>query len=547
MYQFGLLGKGTTRLLKKPVIPAEAGIRASSLRKQGTSILRTGFPRIEYGAGLVKPGMTIKIKGLFTKYTHLMNPKGISVLFLVIAMLLMITIGYVFSYLIPTKQKSVLFPIQSNQAYFIAQSGAEFAVRYAKDQGWTTPTQLLGLNGGAVYQRNLGAGRVTINYNNATDTLTSSGEVPIGTERRRIVVSNFTSFLYYFTYRKSIAVKSTGQVSGGPHAYFPMLVSVTDSHLATVANGGHIASYNVATNDPWDLVFEALDDTTCGGAGTSPCRLNHQIETYNSSTGQLIAWVKVPSINNGTVIYIYYGNSCMTASTQNASKVWDDNYVGVWHLQEDHSGTGTADLYTDSKDSNHGDDYISATGKTGEIASGQQFDNTDDYALVGNSTSLGITGNITISAWIKRSGTNNTDTILSKSNTSRWDYDVYIGTGGALNKIVFWSDSAPNPHWVASNGTITDTNWHYVVAARSGSTVSFYIDGSVSGTPTLSNAFNNHTDPVYIGNGGNVDPWGGYLDEVRLSNSARSAGWIATEYNNQYAPSSFYTEGAEEN
>jgi hypothetical protein len=85
------------------------------------------------------------------------------------------------------------------------------------------------------------------------------------------------------------------------------------------------------------------------------------------------------------------------------------------------------------------------------------------------------------------------------------------------------------------------------VAARSGSTVSFYIDGSVSGTPTLSNAFNNHTDPVYIGNGGNVDPWGGYLDEVRLSNSARSAGWIATEYNNQYAPSSFYTEGAEEN
>jgi hypothetical protein len=35
-------------------------IQTSSLRKQGTSIYYTGFPRIKYGAGLVKPGMTIK-------------------------------------------------------------------------------------------------------------------------------------------------------------------------------------------------------------------------------------------------------------------------------------------------------------------------------------------------------------------------------------------------------------------------------------------------------------------------------------------------------
>jgi hypothetical protein len=47
-----------TLIPTKSVIPAKAGIQASSLRKQGTSMLRTGFPRIKYGAGLVKPGMT---------------------------------------------------------------------------------------------------------------------------------------------------------------------------------------------------------------------------------------------------------------------------------------------------------------------------------------------------------------------------------------------------------------------------------------------------------------------------------------------------------
>ncbi len=133
------------------------------------------------------------------------DSEGISVLFLVIAMLLMVTIGYVFSYLIPTKQKSVVFPIQSNQAFFIAQSGVEFAVRYASDNCWTTPLQLLGLNGAAVYRRNLGAGRFTINYTDTTDTLTSFGEVPIGTERRRIVVSSFTSFV-----KKIAFVNATG-------------------------------------------------------------------------------------------------------------------------------------------------------------------------------------------------------------------------------------------------------------------------------------------------------------------------------------------------
>jgi len=125
------------------------------------------------------------------------NSKGISVLFLVIAMLLMVTIGYVFSYLIPTKQKSVIFPIQSTQAFFIAQSGVEFAVRHAITQTppWTTPPQLAGLTN---VTRNLGAGRFTLTYTNVApdlDTLISVGEVPTGTEKRRVSVSSFTSFL----------------------------------------------------------------------------------------------------------------------------------------------------------------------------------------------------------------------------------------------------------------------------------------------------------------------------------------------------------------
>ncbi len=37
---------------------------------------------------------------------------------------------------------------------------------------------------------------------------------------------------------------------------------------------------------------------------------------------------------------------------------------------------------------------------------------------------------------------------------------------------------------------------------------------------------------------------GGTIDEVRISKNARSNQWIATEYNNTYSPSTFYTVGA---
>jgi hypothetical protein len=151
-----------------------------------------------------------------------MDSKGISVLFLIIAMLLMISIGYVLSYLIPTKQKSVVFPIQSTQAFFIAQSGVEFAVRYAQVNGWTTTALLNNLDG---IQRNLGSGRFTLTYNFATygDKLISAGEVPTGDERRRIVVSNFTRFLmsiYYFGSASNPAIDN-GTNTTNPTAVAP--------------------------------------------------------------------------------------------------------------------------------------------------------------------------------------------------------------------------------------------------------------------------------------------------------------------------------------
>jgi hypothetical protein len=228
MNQFSLLKKERIRLLERVVIPTEAepapqlmrGIQVSStgsLFSQGQTWIPvfTGMTtRLKQQKNLFKElkGLSFLRKQESRSYSlALMNSKGISVLFLVIAMLLMITIGYVFSYLIPTKQKSVRFPIYSTQALYIAQSGVEYAIRYCSlNKGWrrasdgapTSRLDLSRLNDALNNQRNLGNGGFTIYYQNttstfsaATDILTSTGVINNSSERRIVKVSNFSDFL----------------------------------------------------------------------------------------------------------------------------------------------------------------------------------------------------------------------------------------------------------------------------------------------------------------------------------------------------------------
>ena len=122
-------------------------------------------------------------------------------------------------------------------------------------------------------------------------------------------------------YRKQITIDHT-KVSGGANLTdFPVLINLgTDANLAAsaLANGN-------------DILFTSADGTT---------KLSHEIQTFVSATGALMAWVKVPTLSASvdTPLYIYYGNAA-AANQQNASGVWSNGYAGVWHLDGNASDT----------------------------------------------------------------------------------------------------------------------------------------------------------------------------------------------------------------
>src|SRR5690606_31815657 len=71
--------------------------------------------------------------------------------------------------------------------------------------------------------------------------------------------------------------------------------------------------------------------------------LPHDIETWQPE-GTSIVWVKLPALQVGAQLFIYYGNAEATSATQPAS-VWED-YVFASHLSstlEDASGHAQLD------------------------------------------------------------------------------------------------------------------------------------------------------------------------------------------------------------
>ena len=135
----------------------------------------------------------------------------------------------------------------------------------------------------------------------------------------------------YYTYNsyRAITIDHT-KVPNTDQSNFPVLISGTYPYLATVANGGQVQN-----SSGYDIVF------TSDAGGTS--KLNYEIESYDAATGSIIAWVQIPTLSHtaDTVIYLQYGNSIISASQQNKTGVWDSNFIGVWHLSDGTSLSGS--------------------------------------------------------------------------------------------------------------------------------------------------------------------------------------------------------------
>ena len=224
---------------------------------------------------------------------------------------------------------------------------------------------------------------------------------------------------------------------------------------------------------------------------------------------------------------------------------------GVW-LFDEGSGLTTADS--------------SGNGNTGTLTNGPtwsidtpiaysgnhalSFDGIDDYVKVANSTSLNISGAITVEAWLKP------NTVLASDN---WRAVVYkeqlsgIGKGGyglitneTQTEVYFFtrgSGQAFAGYGLGIGNTLTPNTWNHVVGTLDATGyMALYVNGVLIDSGPVGTTYLYQTDkPLYIGG----DPDNGYtapyefagtIDEVRILDRALTPAEVLYDHQHSLVP-----------
>src|SRR5205823_4097856 len=298
---------------------------------------------------------------------------------------------------------------------------------------------------------------------------------------------------------------------------FTVLVSLTDPALKTVANGGHVANAN-----GYDIGIYA------DSGGTT--KLKWEVEKYDGVTGNLIAWVKIPSVSSSsdTVFYLMYGDSTINTDQSDPPNTWDSNFKSVWHL-----GNGSTLSLNDSTSNGSSLANVGATGATtGKISGGAgPFNGTSQCLKTVNSINLG-TNKVTQSAWVNITGyTNSNFAALAQFASTNWWFDnnSFSSTPNEAGTWGVWAAGSGGSH---NGGKFTrpSAGVHHVVftydtTQGAALNVKAYVDGVAQ---TITQTFSDNTASANFGNyivhlmaqSDETVFWPAtYLDEVRLSSS----------------------------
>jgi hypothetical protein len=290
----------------------------------------------------------------------------------------------------------------------------------------------------------------------------------------------------------------------------------------------HVGSYVGNNTDDRDLPASAMafDPTLVHIKGNSGA--NAQFKTAQLTGDAALTYTSAAKVTNIIQSLIAVTGKFQVGTSAQA------NFTGITYYFWAFTTAATG-LFEDSAGSNN--DAATKVGiltqgvagaLSGDTNKAITLDGSTGRALIAFVSSTGecdVEDVFTLEAWIKKAANGTSMGILSDQDSGyymRMNSDNTLG----LNKQGI-SDI------VKSTTTITDTNWHHVVATKSGATVALYIDG-VDVTGTVTNAtIATLTTTALIGARHIATPdefFNGSIDEVALYPTALSAAKVLFHY-----------------
>ena len=262
----------------------------------------------------------------------------------------------------------------------------------------------------------------------------------------------------------------------------------------------------------------------------------YELENYTAGFGDY--WVNLSSLSgSGTYTgWTYYGNDA-ASSQENPEGVYDSHTIMVHHMQDLVDSTSN-----DNDATNHGATYTSS----GQVDGAYDFVVTEsDYLDCENDGSLNITNTLTLEGWVKIADMgSNTYVIIAKRGATVANYYFAVKEG----YITFaFNDGSWQANAADTVKEVDDGAWHHVIATYNKVNYTYYIDGAQRDSNVETADMVAGINDLYIGNYvGGSQYFGGTIDNIIVSDVARSADWINQSYELVVNQSSWVSWGSAE-
>lgn len=298
----------------------------------------------------------------------------------------------------------------------------------------------------------------------------------------------------YYPYRKLLTIPAGTAETAEVNFTYPIVLTLDPTHV----------------ENSYGIIFE----------DTSGTQLNHEIESYDAGTGQLVAWVEIPSIEStGTSFYIYYGKD--EASPTEVSP-WD-SFESVYHLNNYEDSAGSLDAIV---------------GRAPSVTSGR-FGQCLDFSgidwLTTDPDSLNTFSTISVSAWVNLSGPAQ-QCFYSRGSDTTGGYSFSFGCA-ASGKLSVSVQTTDGVNWfyryLEGDTVLDDLTWYHVAAVwESGDGLTLYVNGVPDGNLFISE-YELASAPAInqIGRLNGTNNAYAKIDELRITGALRLQNWFRTEYN----------------
>ena len=367
---------------------------------------------------------------------------------------------------------------------------------------------------------------------NGSATITCSGKNLINVDVPATEIDNEHA-------RYQMRIDLSGYTRPEPLTNFPLLVI-----LGT--NRAGFAYSQLASPDGSDLRFTASDGVA---------ELPYEIDAWNTN-GNSYVWVQVPKLTAKTWLTASWGDvnqATQPGYTTNGS-VWDGNYKGVWHLSE---AGPRCDRYDSTQYRLPAIPRVKVSKREGAVFLADNVSGGDHLEVPNVPTLENLQeGDYTVDAWFRPNSKppGASDQAASGAygfvNKQGFNMGLIYGRTCEFRFVHYTADGRPNG---VGSPVVAPPGVMYHVAGtvtRSTGKMRIYVNGQPSevSIPTNAVAYEYDAMPWRFGAAAPSGDWSypahGTIDEVRLSDAARTPDWLWAEYMNVASNDVFMAYGA---